>query len=141
VMNDSEGRARFSYRVAVKGNLIAQHYLIGEAPESEKQPHSHRYAVEVQLEGFALNDQGYLVDIDDVERHLNELLGAYRDKTLNDLPEFRDVNPSIEHLARVLCTALLGRLTAPNIEALAIRVWESAHVWALCRQDLSCGSV
>lgn len=139
--NDVEGRPGVSYRVAIKQDLIAQHYLIGEAPESEKQRHSHRYEVEVQLEGSPLNDQGYLVDIDDLEHHLNELLGAYQDKTLNDLPEFRDLNPSIEHLARVLCTALSGRLKAPNIEAMTIRVWENANAWALCRQDLSCGSV
>jgi 6-pyruvoyltetrahydropterin/6-carboxytetrahydropterin synthase len=130
-----------SYVVAIKGDFVAQHYLIGDASELEKQRHSHCYHVEVQLEGPTLNQQGYLVDIAEIERHLEDVLAHYRDRTLNDLPEFRGVNPSIEHLVRILCGALSDRLKAPNITALSVRVWESANAWALYRRDLSCASV
>ena len=138
MMTDAGGA---SYGVAIKGDFVAQHYLIGDASELEKQRHSHSYQVEVQLEGPTLNQQGYLVDIDEFERHLKDVLDYYRDRTLNDLPEFRDVNPSIEHLARILCGALSDRLKAPNITALTVRVWESTKAWALYRRDLSCASV
>ena len=130
------GEPHSLYRVAIKHDFIAQHYLIGEASESEKQRHSHCYQVEVQLEGSALNEQGYLVDIVQIESHLGELLAYYHDKTLNDLPEFEDLNPSIEHLARLLCQALSDRMRAPNITGVAVRVWESAEAWALYRQNL-----
>ncbi|NIS63149.1 MAG: 6-carboxytetrahydropterin synthase, partial [Proteobacteria bacterium] len=65
-----------------------------------------------------------------------ELLAYYEDKTLNDLPEFKDLNPSIEHLARLLCQALSDRMRAPNITGVTVRVWEGPDAWALYRQDL-----
>ncbi len=124
------------YRIAIKHGFIAHHYLIGEASESEKQRHSHCYQVEVQLEGSTLNEQGYLVDIVQIESYLGELLAYYEDKTLNDLPEFKDLNPSIEHLARLLCQTLSDRMRAPNITGVTVRVWEGPDAWALYRQDL-----
>jgi 6-pyruvoyltetrahydropterin/6-carboxytetrahydropterin synthase len=136
MITHKEGDAQMSYGVAIKQDLIAHHYLIGDAPETEKQRHSHSYRVEVQLEGSTLNEQGYLVDILEIESHLRELLARYQGKTLNELAEFKDLNPSIEHLARILCRALPDRLKAPDIKALTVRVWESADAWALCRQDL-----
>jgi len=141
MMSDAEGEPRALYVVSIKQGLIAQHYLVGEAPDQEKQRHSHCYRIEVQLEGSTLNEQGYLVDIVEIESHLTDLLAYYQDKTLNDLPEFKGLNPSIEHLARILCHALSDRLKASNIEALTVRVWETANAWALYRQDLPCASV
>lgn len=139
--NDAKGEPRALYVVSITQGLIAQHYLIGEAPQSEKRRHSHCYQVEVQLEGSALNEQGYLVDIDAIESGLKQVLAHYEDKMLNDLPEFKGLNPSIEHLSRILCHALSERLMVPNVKALTVRVWERANAWALYRQDLPCASV
>lgn len=141
MMSDAEGEPRALYVVSIKQGLIAQHYLIGEAPESERRRHSHCYQVEVQLEGSALNEQGYLVDIDEIESYLTHVLAHYEDKMLNDLPEFKGLNPSIEHLSRILCCALSERFKASNVKTLTVRVWESANAWALYRQDLPCASV
>jgi len=140
-MTDAGEGPHVPYTVGIKQDFIAQHYLIGEALRPEKERHSHCYQVEVQLEGSTLNEQGYLVDIVEIESHLRELVAYYQDETLNDLPEFADLNPSIEHLARILCLALLDRLEAPNITALTVKVWENANAWALYRQYLSCASV
>ena len=121
------------YTVAVKRDFVAQHYLIGGDWGPENQWHSHHYQVELQLEGAALDQHGYLVDIVDIERHLDELVAHYRDKTLNDLPEFAGLNPSIEHFSRILCTALLERITAPNISRLTVKLWENDIAWAAYR--------
>ena len=140
MMTAAKDESRALYTVAIKQRLIAQHYLIGEAPDPERERHSHCYHIEVQLEGSTLNEQGYLVDIVEIESYLTDLLAYYQDETLNDLPEFSGLNPSIEHLARILCHSLSDRLKAPNIKALTVRVWESANAWALYRQDLPCAS-
>jgi 6-pyruvoyltetrahydropterin/6-carboxytetrahydropterin synthase len=140
MMTEAKGELCTLYIVAIKQEFIAQHYLIGDAPESEKQRHSHSYQVEVQCEGSALNEQGYLVDIDEIEFHLTRVLAHYEDKMLNDLPEFKGLNPSIEHLSRILCRALSERLKVPNVKTLTVRVWERANAWALYRQDLPCAS-
>ncbi|WP_374685789.1 6-pyruvoyl tetrahydropterin synthase family protein, partial [Promineifilum sp.] len=85
------------YTIAVKRDFVGQHYLIGGNWGAENEWHSHHYTVEVQLEGAELDRHGYLVDIVDIERHLEALVVHYRDRTLNDLPEFAGLNPSIEH--------------------------------------------
>jgi 6-pyruvoyltetrahydropterin/6-carboxytetrahydropterin synthase len=93
--------------------------------------------VEVQLEGSELDRHGYLVDIVDIEDRLEALVDHYRDKTLNELPEFADLNPSIEHFSRVLCVALAERTEAPNITAITVKLWENEIAWASHRRERS----
>lgn len=121
------------YTVAVKRDFVAQHFLIGGDWGAENEWHSHHYAVEVQLHGEALDRHGYLVDIVDIETHLNVLVAHYRDKTLNDLPEFAGLNPSIEHFARIFCTQLAERIQAETLTAVTVKLWENEIAWASFR--------
>ena len=66
------------YTLAVQRDFIAFHYLIGGDWGDENKPHSHDYRVELRLEGSTLDKHGYLVDIVDVEHHLDALVEAYR---------------------------------------------------------------
>jgi 6-pyruvoyltetrahydropterin/6-carboxytetrahydropterin synthase len=90
------------YTLAVKRDFIARHYLIGGDWGPENFPNSHHYVLELRLSGETLDQHGYLVDIVDVEKHLNEIVAHYKEQMLNDLPEFAGLNPSIEHFARIL---------------------------------------
>lgn len=121
------------YTVAVKRNFVAQHYLIGGDWGAENEWHSHHYDVEIQLEGATLDQHGYLVDIVDIEHHLEALVSRYRDKTLNDFPEFEGLNPSIEHFSRIFCQGMSERINAPNISVLTIKIWENDIAWASYR--------
>ena len=118
------------YTVAVKRDFVGQHFLIGGDWGAENIRHSHHYVVEVQLAGETLDRNRYLVDIVDIERHLDDLVGRYRDKTLNDLPEFDGLNPSIELFSRILCEAMSERISADSITAVTVRVWENDIAWA-----------
>lgn len=124
------------YTVAVKRDFVAQHFLIGGDWGAENEWHSHHYAVEVQLEGALLDEHGYLVDIVDIEHNLEALVARYKDQTLNELPEFEGLNPSIEHFARIFCLALSERIQAPNLQAMTIKMWENEIAWASYRLAL-----
>jgi 6-pyruvoyltetrahydropterin/6-carboxytetrahydropterin synthase len=125
------------YTLAVKRNFVAQHYLIGGDWGPENNWHSHHYQLELILEGQSLDSHGYLVDIVDVERNLEAIVAYYRDKTLNDLPEFAGLNPSIEHFTRIVCGALEGRLKGiDTLSAIGIKIWENEIAWASYRQVL-----
>ena len=121
------------YTVAVKRDFIAQHFLIGGDWGAENEPHSHHYQVEVQLEGQELDQHGYLVDIVDIEQSLDSLVAHFRNRTLNELPEFTGLNPSIEHFSRILCEAFVARINAPNISSLTLKIWENDIAWAAYR--------
>lgn len=123
------------YTVAVKRDFVAQHYLIGGDWGAENELHSHHYVIEIRLEGAALDQHGYLVDIVEIEQQLDALVAYYRDKTLNDLPEFAGLNPSIEHYARILCQTLANHIPAPNLNALTVLIWENDIAWASYRHS------
>ncbi len=118
------------YTLAVQRDFTAQHYLIGADFGPENQPHSHAYRVEFRLAGDHLDPHGFLVDIEALSAALAEVLAGVRDKTLNDLPEFQGLNPSIEHLARILCCALRARFPNARLREVAVTIWENSAAWA-----------
>jgi 6-pyruvoyltetrahydropterin/6-carboxytetrahydropterin synthase len=121
------------YTLGVRRDFIARHFLIGGDWGPENFPNSHHYILELQLEGRQLDKHGYLVDILDVEKHLDEVVGYYREQMLNEKPEFSELNPSIEHFARILCTTLSEKIKAANISAIKVVLWEHENAWASFR--------
>jgi 6-pyruvoyltetrahydropterin/6-carboxytetrahydropterin synthase len=124
------------YSVILRTDFIAQHFLIGGDWGPENERNSHHYVLELQLDGPTLDEHGYLVDIVQVEGALGEVRAAYADRLLNDLPEFGGLNPSLEHFARILCQRLAATLAAPNLEGIAVRLWENERASAAYRQPL-----
>ena len=124
------------YTLAVQRDFVAQHFLIGGDWGAENFRHSHHYRLEVLLEGAQLDRHGYLVDIVDVEQNLERIVAYYRDKTLNELPEFANLNPSIEHFARIVCLTLVGSIKANNLSTVTVKIWENNIAWAAYRKVL-----
>jgi 6-pyruvoyltetrahydropterin/6-carboxytetrahydropterin synthase len=118
------------YRLAVRREFFARHFLIGGDWGPENNPNSHRYVLELQLEGAALDSHGYLCDITDVEGHLNEVVAYYRECLLNDLPEFAGLNPSLERFAHILAISLNDRISTRAITGLTLVLWENESAWA-----------
>ncbi|MGA7195046.1 MAG: 6-carboxytetrahydropterin synthase [Anaerolineales bacterium] len=118
------------YTLAVRRDFIARHFLTGGDWGPENFPNSHHYILELQLEGNELDSHGYLVDIMDVEKHLDEIVNYYKEQMLNDKPEFKDLNPSLEHFARILTNSLSERIKAKNITALRVKLWENKNAWS-----------
>ena len=118
------------YTLAVRREFIARHFLIGGDWGPENFPNSHHYILELQLEGAELDRHGYLVDILDVEKHLDQIVSHFKEQTLNEKPEFSGLNPSLEHFARILCTTMNEKIKAPNITGIKVVLWEHANAWA-----------
>ncbi|HSD83097.1 MAG TPA: 6-carboxytetrahydropterin synthase [Anaerolineae bacterium] len=124
------------YTTAVKRDFVAQHYLIGGDWGAENEKHAHHYQVEVQLMGDKLDQHGYLVDIVDITSVLDELVGQLRDRTLNDLPQFAGLNPSIEQLARLLCQSFTQHIQAANLSRVRVQIWENEMAWSSYEETL-----
>src|SRR4030095_9726118 len=124
------------YTVTITRDFVAQHFLIGGDWGAENQWHSHHYKAEVRLEGATLVKHRSLGDIENNETTGEAVVGYFRDKTLNDTPEFAGLNPSIEHFARIVCEGLSERIKAPTLEAITVRMWEHEHAWAAYRKEL-----
>ena len=121
------------YTVAVTRDLIAQHYLVGGDWGAENLLHSHHYRLELQLKGSSLDEHNYLVDIVEIEDYLDELVSGFSDRTLNDLPEFAGMNPSLECFAHIFCQRIAARFLDSRIVEVVVKLWEHEHAWAACR--------
>lgn len=123
-----------AYSVTVRREFVAWHFLIGGDFGPENERNSHRYRVEARYEGPALDEHGFLLDIDEVDKLLDAVADRYRDQTLNDFTEFEGLNPSVEHFARIIGDALTVR--RPNLAALEVTVWEDDSAGAGHRRAL-----
>lgn len=118
------------YTVGVIRDFIAQHFLFGGDWGRENQLHAHHYRMEVIFAGARLDQHGYLLDIAVVKDHLERLVERYRDKTLNDLPEFAGQNPGLEPFARILAEGMVRALEPRNLGALTVKLWENEEAFA-----------
>jgi 6-pyruvoyltetrahydropterin/6-carboxytetrahydropterin synthase len=130
--------ATMTFTVGLLRDFVARHRLIGGDWGRENDPHSHHYRLEALFEGRALDQHGYLIDISVVEPRLDKLVERYRDRMLNDLPEFEGHNPGLERFAGILLERLARDLGPGdgNVNALTIKLWESDTAFATCRRNV-----
>lgn len=117
------------YQLAINRDFFAQHYLIGGDWGQENQKHTHHYQVEVRIEAPNLNEHGYLIDIVELESTLAAIIEHIADKTLNDLPPFQGLNPSLERFARYIWECLAEELEL-DPRRLLVKLWENESDWA-----------
>ena len=113
------------FTLSVKRKFSAQHFLIGKDWGDESRAHLHKYGLVCTIDSDKLGPDDYIVDVARIERILDEIIGEYRDKTLNDLPDFENNNPSMEFFCKVLCDRISGYLTGQGIMSLTVRLSES----------------
>ena len=123
------------YTLCIRRDFIARHFLIGGDWGPENEINSHHYVLELHLFGEHLDQHGYLCDIVEVEAHLDDTINTYKEQLLNEMPEFKDLNPSIEHFARILAETLIQRIDAPNVLSLKVVLWENDFAWAAYEKE------
>ena len=124
------------YSLGMRREFSARHYLIGGDWGAENSEHPHHYRMELVLEAEALDQHGYLVDIVEVEQHLDAVITAFAGQTLNEMAAFAGLNPSIERLATILHAAFRTRLAPFRLEALTVTLWEDDIAWTSYRAPL-----
>jgi 6-pyruvoyltetrahydropterin/6-carboxytetrahydropterin synthase len=119
-------------------NFIAQHFLIGKDFGSENFKHSHHYRFEIEIESPKLDQYNYLIDIIEVKSLLDKLTSHFNDKTLNELPEFENQNPSLELFSKILWQKFNTHSQLPANCQLTVRLWEDTAAQASYRELKKC---
>ncbi len=90
--------------------------------------HGHNYVVEVTVASH--DPEGGLSDRLHVQRVVNEcVIDRFDHKHLNaDTDEFRDLNPTVENIAKVVWNLLADSLKPTQL--LSVRVYETPKTWA-----------
>jgi 6-pyruvoyltetrahydropterin/6-carboxytetrahydropterin synthase len=91
--------------------------------------HGHNYELQITLAGKP-DGNGLLIDIPEFERIVAQaVIERFDHKFLNlELAEFRELNPSVENIARVIYGLLKPRF-AGNARLASVTVWETPKTW------------
>jgi len=127
--------SRDMFTLGLERRFVARHRLIGGDWGAENELHAHDYRLELRLESRQLDSHSFLVDLVDLERRLDSLVGEYRERVLNELPGFTGFNPSLERFAQVLAERLASERWASGLHAVTVRLWESDSAWASYRKE------
>ena len=84
--------------------------------------HGHTYRVQVFYRGSELNEIGMLVDFKRIKAALNEVISYLDHRYLNDLPEFKEQNPTAENIAKFVFQRMRALLDEGVHKA---TVWET----------------
>jgi 6-pyruvoyltetrahydropterin/6-carboxytetrahydropterin synthase len=112
------------YELKVITDFAAAHQLRNFRGECERL-HGHNWRIEVVLSGDRLNEAGLLIDFRDVKTAANSILEDLDHSYLNDLPQFRDENPSSENIAAYLFQRLSSELNSRHLKVTKVTAWES----------------
>lgn len=87
--------------------------------------HGHNYELEVRVAGEVDPETGYLIDLKVLKDLIyEEVEQRFDHKNLNlDVPEFKDLNPTAEHICYVIWNLLRARLDG-RFE-LSVRLYET----------------
>ncbi|HUT70654.1 MAG TPA: 6-carboxytetrahydropterin synthase QueD [Desulfatiglandales bacterium] len=112
------------YELKVITDFAAAHQLRNFRGECEKL-HGHNWRIEVILSGDRLNEAGLLIDFKDVKTAANNILEDLDHSYLNDLPQFKNENPSSENIAAYLFQRLSSELNNSHLKVTKVTAWES----------------
>lgn len=134
-------RERPMVRLSQKFEFSASHRLHNPALSDEQNRatfgkcnnpagHGHNYELQVTLAGEP-NVNGLLVDVPRFEQIVAEtVVNRFDHKNLNtQVPEFRDLIPSVENIARVIHGLLEPPFAAEGARLASVTVWETPKTW------------
>ena len=110
------------YELSIKGDFSSAHYLRGYEGKC-KTLHGHTWKVELVIEKSELDKLGMVVDFAVMKRQLKEFLEEIDHVHLNELPYFKDINPTTENLARYIFEEFPKRYRTVQLKK--VTVWES----------------
>ena len=87
--------------------------------------HGHNWTVQVFIRASELDEIGIAADFTVIKRELTALLAQFDHKYLNELPEFKEINPTSENIARIVFEKLRPAFKEPGVILDRVRVCES----------------
>ncbi|NPA93999.1 MAG: 6-carboxytetrahydropterin synthase QueD [Thermodesulfobacteria bacterium] len=113
------------FKIFVKTHFSSAHYL-RNYPGNCEHLHGHNWDVTVTVKAEELNDIDVAMDFKDLKRVVAEIMKELDHKNLNELPAFKEKNPSSERLAQFIYERLEEKLAAfPGVLPDSVEVRET----------------
>jgi 6-pyruvoyltetrahydropterin/6-carboxytetrahydropterin synthase len=114
------------YEIEIRRTFSAAHQLKGYNGDC-KNLHGHNYSVVVTMQSPELDEIGIAMDFKILKSEVDALLKGFDHKNLSELPEFAEVNPTSEVLARTIYRKLSEKLNNGALKVYKVRIGESEN--------------
>ena len=114
------------YEVTIKKTFSAAH-ILKEIGGRCEELHGHNFLVEVSVSAPELNKEGLLIDFRVLKKWTHDILEALDHKYLNEVDYFKDINPSSEHVARLIYDRIAEKAIPERYVVSRVTVWESEN--------------
>lgn len=114
------------YEIEIRRTFSAAHQLKGYDGDC-KNLHGHNYSVVVTMKSPELDSIGIAMDFKILKTEVDNLLKSYDHKNLSELPDFADINPTSEVLARTIYRKLSEKLNNGLLKVYRVRIGESEN--------------
>ena len=112
------------FEVYVKSHFSAAHSLEGY-PGDCAHIHGHNWMVEVFVKCAQLDEIGIGIDFREIKQAVKEVIQGLDHFNLNDLPAFKEVNPTSENIAKFLYQELGKQLNSDGVKVSKVKVSET----------------
>ena len=97
------------YNLVIKSEFSAAHRLINH-PWACSRIHGHNWKVETTVAGEELDENGMVVDLVELKKHIDACVQQFDHRIINDVPPFTSRNPTSENIAKYLYDYISNRI-------------------------------
>lgn len=117
------------YHLTIQTHFAAAHNLLNYNGDCENL-HGHNWKIEATVSTEKLDEAGLGIDFKILKKHTNSIMDMLDHKYLNDLPPFKKISPSSEHISKFIYDELVKSLQEFDVRVDKITVWESDNACA-----------
>ena len=112
------------YTIFKDYSFAAAHRIRGHTGGCEN-THGHNYRVRVHVEARERDALGMVVDFADLKVHLDQVLGPFDHRVINDIPPFDERNTTAELFSEYVFRQMAQRLDDGRVRVRRVEVWEN----------------
>ncbi|TBV83372.1 MAG: 6-carboxytetrahydropterin synthase QueD [Desulfobulbaceae bacterium] len=112
------------FEIFTTTHFSSGHHL-RDYPGNCEKPHGHNWKIKVSIRADELNQLGMGLDFRELKAALKVIIDDLDHCDLNELPAFKQVNPSSENIARHIFQELKKSLVTERYRPHQVTVWET----------------
>ena len=113
-----------NYELMVQDEFSSAHFLREYHGKCEN-VHGHNWKVQIFIGSKKLNKIGIAEDFKKLKNDLNATLDKLDHKNINNVPFFRNTNPSSENIAKYIFNDIKKKIGSKHVKLSKVSVWES----------------
>ena len=114
------------FEVDIERDFAAAHFLRGYDGNCSSL-HGHNWVIQVVAKSEELDEIGIALDFKKLKKTLDTLLDSLDHKCLNDLPAFKEKNPTAENLAKYIFEEMSEVINGGPVVIDRVRVYENTR--------------